>query len=172
MFTGLLGRGILYALIVGACYMYVNALQARITRSEAKYADLVADIDKKTAIRQAENKIKTDIAQNEAKQIAEKHLAESTAILLNFDKELNKAKAKNENLVITLDMLNAERDRLRDQVANIDFILPKGDSSTSELTESERNSYTTVIEACKLTTLDYNALREAFDTNCRLTGCE
>jgi uncharacterized membrane protein YhiD involved in acid resistance len=170
MFSGLIGRGILYALIVGACYMYINALQARITRSEAKYANLVADIDKKTAIREAENKIKLENAKLEAEKTMQSHLEQSTAVFLNFDTLLKREKAKNENLVITVDMLNNERNSLRDKIANIDFTMPKGNSN--EFTESERNSYATLIEACRLTTIDYNALRQAFDTNCTLTGCE
>jgi hypothetical protein len=152
--------------------MYVNALQARITRSEAKYAALVADIDKKTAIREAENKIKLENAKLEAEKTMQSHFEQSTAVFLNFDSLLTKEKAKNENLVITVDMLNRERNSLRDKIANIDFTMPEGDSTTCELAESQRNDYATLIEACKLTTIDYNALRQAFDTNCALTGCD
>jgi hypothetical protein len=170
MFSGLIGRVILYTLIVGACYMYINALQASITRSEAKYTTLVADIDKKTAIREAENKIKLESAKLEAEKTMQSHLEQSAAVFLNFDTLLKKEKANNENLVITIDMLNHERNSLRDKIANIDFNLSKGNSN--ELAESERNSYATIIEACKLTTIDYNALRQAFDTNCALTGCD
>ncbi len=168
MFAGLLGRGILYALIVGACYLYVSSLQSRITRAEGMYADLVAEIKLKTALKDAENKLKLEQAHLEAEQTKLEHLALTTALLV----DLKKAKAENENFEVTIDYLNSERDILRNEVNNIDLGLPEGVACTSEPTASGSNSYATIIKACRITTLDYNALREAFDTNCKLTGCE
>jgi hypothetical protein len=148
--------------------MYIASLQSRITRAEGKYAALVTDVEIKTAIREAENKLKLAQAHLEAEKTKLGHLALTTALLVDLKKE----KAKNENFEVTIDYLNSERDILRNEIANIDLRLPEGGICPSDPAASGRNSYATLVRACQLTTIDYNALREAFDTNCKLTGCE
>jgi hypothetical protein len=50
--------------------------------------------------------------------------------------------------------------------------LPKDESATSIPTEIGRDSYSTIIDACRLTTLDYNALYDAWMIQCDVYGCE
>jgi hypothetical protein len=50
--------------------------------------------------------------------------------------------------------------------------LPKDESATSLPTEIGRDSYSTIIDACRLTTLDYNALYDAWMIQCDIYGCE
>jgi hypothetical protein len=158
-------------MVLGALFV-IYALNTRYERMKARYDHLVVEINTKSAIKAAENALKLAQALLEAEKTTSVHLKETTAILLNFDGLLKKAKAENETLEITNDMLNAERNRLRNAVASIDLRLPEGDSRPSDIATSQSNCDATIIRACQITTLDYNALREAFDTNCKLTGCE
>ena len=71
------------------------------------------------------------------------------------------------------------RDQLRERVRGDTFTIPEIEPNTSRTTEEWRNSYTaiagqyeTLKDACKVTTLDYNLLRDWADAACRQVGCE
>jgi hypothetical protein len=96
-------------------------------------------------------------------------------VLNNSQKLLKKGKAENETLEDTIAYLKSERDILRNEVGNI-FGLSEGQDNAANSTGSEREcdagNFKALVKACKVTTLDFNACRAAFDANCELTGCE
>lgn len=175
MFSGLLTRVLIYALIVGACYAYVSALTARAVRSELKYVNLVAEVAQKTAIREAENKLKAAQAEKDYQANLKSHIEQLGAVLANSDNLLKKEKAKHETLESTIAYLKSERDILRNEVSGLAG-LPQGQSHATDGAGSESSrhaaAFRTLEKACKLTTIDFNACRAAFDANCELTGCE
>jgi hypothetical protein len=105
-----------------------------------------------------------------------------------YDKQIQKHEAEHQAAV---DKLNLDRTKLRKDLQNevnrynslIAFSrlrqdsacssrLPKNESTTSLPTEVGRNSNSTIINACRLTTLDYNALYDAWMIQCDIYGCE
>jgi hypothetical protein len=105
-----------------------------------------------------------------------------------YDKQIEKHEAEHKAAV---DKLNLDRNKLRKDLQNevnrynslITFSklrqnnssgggLPKNESTTSLPTEVGRNSNSTIINACRLTTLDYNALYDAWMIQCDIYGCE
>ncbi len=175
MIQALITRVILYALIVGACLFYVRGLTARAVNAELKYANLVAEIAQKTAIREAENKLKAEQLEKEYQVNLKAHIEQLSAVLNNQDALIKKEKAKHESLQTIIDRLNVERDKLREQVSNLPR-MSEGQVNASDCTAEERErdraAYRTLEQACKITTIDFNACREAFDDNCAMTGCE
>jgi hypothetical protein len=168
-------RVILYALIVGACLFYVRGLTARAVNAELKYANLIAEIAQKTAIREAENKLKAEQLEKEYQANLKAHIEQLGAVLNNQDALIKKEKAKHESLQTIIDRLNVERNSLREQVSNLPRLSEgQGDATNSSPGESicDPAAYRTLEQACQITTIDFNACREAFDANCEMTGCE
>ena len=71
------------------------------------------------------------------------------------------------------------RNRLREQVRADSFTLPETPADTETNTEVWRNSHTaitrqyeTLIDACRITTNDFNLLRDWADIACNQVGCE
>lgn len=102
-----------------------------------------------------------------------------TNIVANHTKELEAVKHEYEkrnklaNITIT-DLRNRLRSKVSDSIS-----VPIIDTNTERTTEEWRDSYRTIsnqyqtlIDACTITTLDYNALRGWADTACEQVGCE
>jgi len=155
--------------------MYVRGLTARAVRAELNYAHLVAEVAQKTAIREAENKLKTAQAEKDYQLNLKNHIDQLGAVLKNSNNLLKKEKAKHETLESTIAYLKSERDILRNEVSGIAG-MSEGQSHAADSADGgrERNAAAlrTLEKACKITTLDFNACRAAFDANCELTGCE
>ena len=108
--------------------------------------------------------------------IADKNLADSEAKAaadikrLKLDRNKITQDLENEKTNIT----NLLNDAYSLRVAGSNCALPKTSTNTSGLAESERNAHATIaiIEACKLTTIDYNRLRAWSDNACLIAGCE
>ena len=117
-------------------------------------------------------KAKNEILKNQA-------VAEVTNIVANHTKELEAVKHEYEKRNKVADITIADlRNRLRSKVSD-SISLPIIDTNTERTSEEWRNSYTaiseqyqTIIDACTITTLDYNALRGWADSACEQVGCE
>lgn len=175
MFSGFLTRIILYALIVGACFAYVSALQNRAVRSELALADYIAKVGQETAVREAENKVKQQTLQADYEKNYKAHLEQLKAVLTNGMSLLDKERLKNANLQNQLDFIAGERDILRNDIRAIAG-LSEGQGNATDSSaigrECDATAFDTLKRACMITTADFNACRQAFDDNCALTGCE
>jgi uncharacterized membrane-anchored protein YhcB (DUF1043 family) len=118
--------------------------------------------------KQNEQKIKTlgTIYDNQIK----KHESEYQAKLEKLNLDRNKLRKDLQNEVNRYNSLIAFS-KLR-QNNSSSSRLPKDESATSLPTEVRRDSYSTIIDACRLTTLDYNALYDAWMIQCDIYGCE
>ena len=176
MFSGLLTRGLLYALIVGACYLYINGLQSRAVRAELALADIKSQVAKETAVREAENKLKLERLTKDANRIETGLREQLTAIFNNSQSLLKKSEVEYENAQTTIDYLNSERDILRNEVDSYVTGMSERQNTLSVTTEIGREcdaaAFETVVKGCRVTTIDFNACRELLDANCEATGCE
>jgi chromosome condensin MukBEF ATPase and DNA-binding subunit MukB len=105
-----------------------------------------------------------------------------------YNKQIQNHEAEHKAAV---DKLNLDRNKLRKDLQNevnrynslITFSklrqnntsnsgVSKNESATSLPTEVGRNSNSTIVDACRLTTLDYNALYDAWMIQCDIYGCE
>jgi hypothetical protein len=105
-----------------------------------------------------------------------------------YDKQIKKHEAEHKAAV---DKLNLDRTKLRKDLQNevnrynslIAFSklrqnntsrsgVSKNESATSVSTDIGSDGITTIINACRLTTLDYNALYDAWIIQCDIYGCE
>jgi hypothetical protein len=110
--------------------------------------------------------------------IADKNLADSEA----------KAAADIKRLKLDRNKITQDLENEKDNIANLlndaysyrvsnagsNCALPKTPTDTERPSESERDGNATIaiIEACKLTTIDYNRLRAWADEACLIAGCE
>jgi uncharacterized membrane protein YhiD involved in acid resistance len=118
--------------------------------------------------KQNEQKIKTlgTIYDNQIK----KHETEYQAKLEKLNLDRNKLRKDLQNEVNRYNSLIAFS-KLR-QNNSSGGRLSKDESATSIPAEIGRDSYSTIIDACRLTTLDYNALYDAWMIQCDVYGCE
>jgi hypothetical protein len=118
--------------------------------------------------KQNEQKIKTlgTIYDNQIK----KHETEYQAKLEKLNLDRNKLRKDLQNEVNRYNSLIAFSRLHKDNSSG--GRLPKNESTTSIPTEVGRDSYSTIIDACRLTTLDYNALYDAWMIQCDVYGCE
>lgn len=119
-------------------------------------------------MQKAKNEILRKQAETIVKQLTENHTKEIEAVKHEYEK-------RNKLADITITDL---RNRLRSKVSD-SISLPIIDTNTERTAEEWRDSYTaisgqyqTLVEACTITTLDYNALRGWADTACNQVGCK
>jgi hypothetical protein len=105
-----------------------------------------------------------------------------------YDKQIKKHEAEHKAAV---EKLNLDRDKLRKDLQNevnrynslIAFSrmrqnntssggVSKNESATSVPTNIGSDGISTIVNACRLTTLDYNALYDAWMIQCDIYGCE
>lgn len=118
-------------------------------------------------------KIKNDILRKQA----ETALNDATLIYDNNLKAIKNEYLKKQKLdSVTIGDL---RNRLREQVRADSFTMPETPADTETNTEVWRNSHTaitrqyeTLIDACRITTNDFNLLRDWADVACNQVGCE
>jgi hypothetical protein len=118
--------------------------------------------------KQNEQKIKTlgTIYDNQIK----KHESEYQAKLEKLNLDRNKLRKDLKNEVNRYNSLIAFS-RLRQNNSSSSG-LSKNESATSLPTQIGRDSYSTIVDACRLTTLDYNTLYDAWMIQCSIYGCE
>lgn len=148
-----------------ACLYYKTRYNAIVS----DYANFKADIAKQVAMKEAENATLRRIAQSQVANIVKTHNTQLDTIKAEYEKR-NKV---NVNTIANL------RNELRNKVRANSFTLPQTPSDTSGTAEEWRNShsaiagqYQTLIDACTITTVDYNTLRAWADNACLTVGCE
>jgi len=100
----------------------------------------------------------------------EKHEAEHKAAVAKLNLDRNKLRKDLQNEVNRYNSLIAFS-RMRENNTSRSGV-SKNESATSLPTEIGRDSNRTIIDACRLTTLDYNALYDAWMIQCDVYGCE
>lgn len=156
---------ILFCLICWYAYSQKTAHE----RAVQELVTFKADIAKATAKQAQENEIKRIKAESAIKS--------SQLIHVRQIEEIRNAYAKTNkvtNLTIA-DLRNRLRTGLRDNLKDDSFGVPESSGDTSRYSESEREcyaAYSTLESACKITTLDFNAIRSWADVVCQTVGCE
>ena len=132
------------------------------------YSAYKASIQLQADMQKAKNEILRKQAETSVKQLTEAHAKNIEAVKHEYEKRNNLA-----DITIT-DLRNRLRSKVSDSIS-----LPIINTDTERTTEEWRNSYTaisdqyqTLIDACTITTLDYNALRGWADSACNQVGCE
>lgn len=150
-----------------ALYSY-NALRIERNAAVTALSDFKTQIAIKVREQEIENAIKLESARKEIEQSAVNHKSQLEAIKNDYAKR-NKT---NINTIANL------RDELREKVRSDTFAIPQVEPNTERTAEEWRNSYATIvnqyqnlIDACKITTSDYNLLRDWADEACNQIGC-
>jgi len=160
---------ILAMVILGYClYKYNSATDER-DKAINELAAFKQAIGIKVREQEIENVIKLQIAKTEVVQATTTHIKQIEAIKNDYSKR-NK---------VNVDTIANLRDSLRAQVASDTYSMPEAYTDTKRTTEEWRNDYGTVVkqyetlvDACKITTSDFNLLREWADISCDQVGCE
>lgn len=118
-------------------------------------------------------KVKNDMLRKQA----EKSLQDAQAVYDNNLKAIKNEYLKKQKLDNVT--INDLRDQLRRQIASDTFTLPDTSAYSSESADQWRHSYATVarqyeslVSACRMTTNDYNLLREWADATCDMVECK
>jgi len=171
MITFLLSRWriILPIIIISVMSLSILYYKTRYERTVQELGAFKADIAKQVAMKEAENATLRRIAQSQVANIIKTHNTQLDTIKAEYEKR-NKV---NVNTIANL------RDELRDKVRADSFTLRETptnpDATTQEWRDSHRAitaQYQTLKDACSVTTLDYNALRDWADNACVIVGCE
>ena len=160
---------ILAMVILGYClFKYNSATDAR-DKAINELAAFKQAIAIKVREQEIENVIKLQIAKTEVVQATTIHTKQIEAIKNDYAKR-NK---------VNVDTIANLRDSLRAQVASDTFKMPEAYTDSKRSTEEWSNSYAavikqyeTLVDACKITTSDFNLLREWADASCNQVGCE
>lgn len=157
-------RLVLIGLILCTTWYYKSAYGTAVQ----ELATFKAEIATLKAVKENENKILRNYAENTVSVLTEKHDNELKGIKNAFIKQ-------NKLADIAIGDL---RNRLRESIGSADD-LPKVDTNTERTTEEWRNHYSAIIgqyetlkQGCAITTSDYNALRGWSDAACLQVGCE
>lgn len=158
-------RVIAFILLLALTYYYKVSYD-RVQRDYERYK---ANIETVTEIRKAENAQLAKYAKQAVEAVTLHHTEQMEAIKHDYEKRTK----VNVGTIVDL------RHQLRDQIATDSVRMPEIASDTSQSAEEWRNSYAainrqyeTLKQGCAVTTLDYNALRDYADNNCKLFGCE
>lgn len=154
------------SLVLILCYCFWQK-----TRYDAIVSELAIfkqNIAQQAALQQVKNEILRKQAEKQVKDLTEIHVHNLEAVKHEYEK-------RNNLDAITIGDL---RERLLSELRS-DYQLPPFDHN-SERTPSEwQNSYKsldrkyqTLVDACTITTLDYEALRSWSDAACEQVGCE
>jgi polyhydroxyalkanoate synthesis regulator phasin len=161
-------RIILIGLICFYAYQQKTAHEASVQELatfKAKQAKLYDEQVAKTAILKQSSKILVDgLVATHKKQLADAKLDRAKVT----DKLKGSINEISNSLTIATDAI-----RLRNGWSSSP--LPKVQTDTTGLSETERNCYghlATVIDACRVTDYDYKALYNLYDGQCKLLGCE
>jgi hypothetical protein len=156
-----------FILVLVCCYAFWQ--KTRYDAIVSDYEAYVTSVQLQADKQKAKNEILRKQAETSVKQLTENHTKQLEAVKHEYEK-----RNKTNNITIA-----ALRSELRDQIAADSFRVPKIDTNTARTAEEWRNSYTaisnqyqTLIDACTITTLDYNALRGWADTACEQAGCD
>lgn len=162
-------RVLLPILIVAYCLHSYNALYKAKKEAINELASFKQAIAIKVRVQEIENAIKLQIAQKEVEQAELIHAKQIEGIKNVYEKRTK----TNFNTIANL------RDQLRDQIASDTYAMPNAYSDTERTAQEWSDSYAAIVrqyknltDACRITTSDYNLLREWADTACNQVGCE
>jgi hypothetical protein len=134
----------------------------------SEYTEYKRNIQYQADMQKTKNEILRKQSETKVTNIVANHTKELEAVKHEYEKRNKLA-----NINIT-DLRNRLRSKVSDSIS-----VPVIDPDTERTAEEWRNSYTaisnqyqTLIDACTITTLDYNALRGWADTACEQVGCE
>ena len=171
MLTLLLSRWKLAGTII-----LITGLSLSVFYYKTRYVSIVRDFDayKASVAQQAKmQQLKNDILRKQAESsLKDAELTYDNNLKAIKNEYLKKQKLDN----ITIDDL---RNRLRDQIRADTFTVSEAPAYPSATTEEWRDSYRTIasqyqtlVDACRLTTNDFNLLRDWADVACNQVGCE
>ena len=156
-------------ILIGLISFYAYVEKTRYERTAQQIATIQHDYDIATTNRKIENTLKINLANQQLAILSKSHLDEINSVKGQYEKTNQLS-----NLTI-----NDLRNQLRNKIASNPINLPKITSDTKRTSEEWRNSYTTLtqqyetlVDGCKITTSDYNLLKQYSDNNCLLFGCE
>lgn len=181
MFSGLLGSLLKNVAVTAVILGVMFFLHKNGQHWENSYKQLQAELAQQTAVKQAEIAAAKKQADKEAVAEHKKYVEQLGAILGTVET----LGEKNENLQAVVDSVTVERNKLRKQIASIASTLSEREASIEPATEVRGNLDTApagckdeyelinkLYIGCTDTTAAYNKLRNEFDRNCELTGCE
>lgn len=155
-----------FLIVLVCCYAFWQ--KTRYDAIVSDYAAFRSSVQYQADMQKAKNEILRKQAETTATEIVAIHTKELEAVKHEYEK-------RNKVADITISDL---RNRLRSKVSD-SIGLPIINTDTERTTEEWRNSYATIsdqyqtlIDACTITTLDYNALRGWADAACEQVGCE
>lgn len=169
--------------ILGYCLFVFNQLSNRANNAEIALSDYKQAQFELTLKQQSENAIKLVNAQNAVNVEKEKSLKLLQDLQINRKETAIKLKAQYENKITTIERNLATRNIIMLSTANRNTGTSiKASSNTSKFAKSEsdchaaiarvQSQYSTLEDACVITTQDYNQLRAWGDTICKLAVCE
>ena len=158
-------RLVLIGLMLGVTWYYKSAY----SNAVSELATFKADIATQAEVQKAKNEVLRKQSVAKVAEIVAVHTQQIDTVKAEYEK-------RNKTNVNTIANLRIE---LRDKVRADSFALPETPTNPSATTEEWRNShsaitgqYQTLIDACTITTVDYNALRGWADNACNQVGCE
>lgn len=164
---------VLFAVLVLAVYYYQNKAEAIQLEFDRHLAVDVAAAEK----RRVENQIKTEHFNKALQESEAQHLAQMASLQLDRQREAKALKELYEKDKTGFKFrLDAYADRMlleRERAAAAGLPPPEGDSLG--LTQAESDcyaAYTSLENACRITTIDYNRLRAWADATCDLVTCK
>jgi hypothetical protein len=161
---------VLIPLLIVAYGLYqFNALYKAKNDAINELASFKQAIAIKVREQEIENAIKLQIAKKEVEQ-SEQTYARQIEVIKNVYEKRTKTDV---NTIADL------RNRLREQIASDTFTMPDPYTNSERTAQEWQNSYATIvgqyqnlIDACSITTSDYNLLRDWADTSCNQIGCQ
>lgn len=151
-------------LIVVICLLWQREKTAHEATTH-EYATFKAELSKQAEINRIKNENLANIHKLQLGKLAKDYQANIEA--LNLDRDKIKKGLQNE-INRTGSLLNDVRVY---QNRTSDAGLSKDESTAILSTEVTSDGYRAIIDACKLTTLDYNALYDAWMSQCDIYGC-
>ena len=158
-------KPLVFALLIASTFYYKTALSTAVKEHKDYMTAQAAAVDSQKAA----DKIKVEAANILSDNRKSSYEAEITL------RDLDRVKLKKdlENEKSNIDAMLATAYQLR-----LDSASSRTASKVSAATaipagsRADSNTIATIIEACKLTTLNYNTLHQAWVDNCAIYGCE
>lgn len=152
-----------FILVLVCCYAFWQ--KTRYDAIVSEFGAYKANIAHQAELQKVKNDILRKQAEKQVKDLTEIHTHNLEAVKHEYEKTHN----------IDAITISDLRTKLRDKLEGSSFGVPESTSNPIGNTESEREcyaAYSTLESACKITTLDFNAIRSWADTVCQTVGCE
>ena len=149
---------------------YIGVLKHQRDSARLKLNEYIVEVEKAVV----EAKLKNAAMERESAR-------KQSELVITHSVKLNQIRDYYENRIKTFSNANAALDnRLRVEANNYRARLSEAVKAASESAKGGRNSdpaivgrdYEVLREACAITTVDYNALYQAWETECQIKGCQ